>query len=230
MASRRLHWILTRVVFAAPMSFFTGTDSGIILNRFSQDMAVIDIQLPIAVLQTVHGIFELLWSLVLMCYGAYYLFAFVPFLGVILYAIQMFYLRTSRQLRILDLEMQSPLFSQFSESIEGLAIIRAFGWQEKSMRVFLKKLDASQRPYYLLYCIQRWLNFVMDLLVGCMAVLLVTFATQLKNTTSGAAIGIGMLNVLTFGENVAALIQHCKSRVSTPFSSKTVSFLGASAG
>lgn len=209
LAGRRLHWILTRVVFSAPLSFFTNTDSGIILNRFSQDMTVIDIQLPIALLQTVHTIFEVLWSLVLMCYGSYYLAATVPVLGAILFAIQEFYLRTSRQIRILDLELQSPVFTQFSETIEGLTTIRAFGWQETSMRSFLRKLDASQRPFYLLYCIQRWLNFVMDLLVACMAILLVSFATHLKNTTSGAAIGIGLLNVLNFGEGLAALIQHC---------------------
>ncbi|KUJ16558.1 multidrug resistance-associated protein [Mollisia scopiformis] len=208
LAGRRLHWILTRVVFAAPLSFFTNTDSGIILNRFSQDMTIVDIQLPIALLQTVHTTLEVLWSLVLMCYGAYYLFAFVPFLGAILYAIQNFYLRTSRQIRILDLELQSPLFSTFTETIEGLSTIRAFGWQDKLMRAFLKRLDASQRPFYLLFCIQRWLNFVMDLLVACMAVLLVSFATQLKNTTSGVAIGIGLLNVLDFGGMAAALIQY----------------------
>lgn len=32
-----------------------------------------------------------------------------PFLGALLYIIQMFYLRTSRQLRLLDLEAKSPL-------------------------------------------------------------------------------------------------------------------------
>jgi hypothetical protein len=37
-----------------------GINSGVILNRFSQDMAVIDYQLPIAVLQTVSTIFEVL--------------------------------------------------------------------------------------------------------------------------------------------------------------------------
>jgi ABC-type multidrug transport system fused ATPase/permease subunit len=188
-----------------------GIDSGVILNRFSQDMAVIDYQLPIAVLQTVSTIFEVLWSLAILCYAAYYLAAFVPVLAVVVYAIQKFYLRTSRQIRILDLELQSPLVAQFSETIEGLATIRAFGWQEKSMRAFLKRLDASQRPYYLLYCIQRWLNFVMDLVVAGVAILLVSFGTQFKNTTSGAAVGVGMLNVLGFGENIAALIQHWTS-------------------
>jgi ABC-type multidrug transport system fused ATPase/permease subunit len=183
-------------------------DSGVILNRFSQDISIIDYQLPIALLQSVHYIFEVLWSLALLCYATYYLIAFVPFLGVVVYAIQKFYLRTSRQIRVLDLELQSPLVAQFSETIEGLATIRAFGWQEKSLKAFLDRLDASQRPFYLLYCIQRWLNFVMDIVVACIAVLLVSFGTPFKNTTSGAAVGVGLLNVLKFGQNVTALIEH----------------------
>ncbi len=32
-----------------------------------------------------------------------------PFLGLLLYIVQRFYLRTSRQLRLLDLEANSPL-------------------------------------------------------------------------------------------------------------------------
>jgi ABC-type multidrug transport system fused ATPase/permease subunit len=126
-------------VFAAPLAFFMDIDSGVILNRFSQDISIIDYQLPIALLQSVHYIFEVLWSLTLLCYATYYLVAFVPFLGVVVYAIQKFYLRTSRQIRVLDLELQSPLVAQFSETIEGLATIRAFGWQEKSLKAFLDR-------------------------------------------------------------------------------------------
>jgi hypothetical protein len=41
-----LHKILLKTVMRAPQSFFDETDSGITLNRFSQDMSLIDGQLP----------------------------------------------------------------------------------------------------------------------------------------------------------------------------------------
>lgn len=34
------------------MSFFTKTDSGVTMNRFSQDLQLIDMELPIAALNT----------------------------------------------------------------------------------------------------------------------------------------------------------------------------------
>ena len=37
---------------SAPMSFFSKTDSGIIINRFSQDLQLIDMELPVAALNT----------------------------------------------------------------------------------------------------------------------------------------------------------------------------------
>jgi ATP-binding cassette subfamily C (CFTR/MRP) protein 1 len=47
-----LHKILLRSVLRAPQSFFDRTDSGVTLNRFSQDMTLIDGQLPAAAVLT----------------------------------------------------------------------------------------------------------------------------------------------------------------------------------
>lgn len=204
----RLHSRLLSVVFAAPLGFFANTDAGVILNRFSQDMTIVDTQLPIAVLQLAYTVFGILWSAALIVYGAYYLGAFIPPVAVIVYGIQKFYLRTSRQLRLLDLEMKSPLFTHFTETQEGLVTIRAFQWQRMYLASFLQKLDASQRPYYLLFMIQQWLAFSLAMLVAGIAVMLVAFATQLKNQTSGAAVGIALLNVIDFSNTLASMISH----------------------
>lgn len=48
-----LHRILLRTVMHAPMRFFYTTDSGIILNRFSQDMTLVDVVLPTVAFGTV---------------------------------------------------------------------------------------------------------------------------------------------------------------------------------
>lgn len=47
-----LHKVLLRSVMGAPQSFFDETDSGVTLNRFSQDMTLIDGQLPISLVLT----------------------------------------------------------------------------------------------------------------------------------------------------------------------------------
>lgn len=59
-----------------------------------------------------------------------------------------------------------------------------------------KKLDHSQRPYYLLYCIQRWLELVLDLIVGAQAVLVVGLAVWLRSSTSVGLLGVSLNNVM----------------------------------
>lgn len=46
---QKLKYIL---VHRAPMTFFATTDIGITTNRFSQDLELIDMELPLALIQT----------------------------------------------------------------------------------------------------------------------------------------------------------------------------------
>lgn len=129
-----------------------------------------------------------------------------PVCFIALYLIQMFYLRTSRQLRFLDLEAKSPLYTQFTEMLSGLATIRAFGWQSFLEEKSQELLDRSQRPFYLLFAVQRWLTLVLDLVVAGMAVLLIVLVITLKGKLSAGYVGVALLNVILFSQSVKLLI------------------------
>ena len=101
---------------------------------------------------------------------------------------------------------KSPLYSHFLETLEGLSTIRSFGWQPRFMRTNMERLNQSQRPYYLLYCIQRWLELVLQLLVGAMAVIVVALATTLRSTSNGGLLGISLNAVLAFHLSLQGLI------------------------
>jgi len=120
----------------------------------------------------------------------------VPFLILSLVLLQYFYLKTSRQLRLLDLESRSPLYSHLLDTVEGLATIQAFGWEGDFRNVNSKLLDATQRTYYMLQCIQRWLTLVLDLIVAAEAVIVVTLAAFLKHTTSVGLLGVSLNSIL----------------------------------
>ena len=51
----RLHEKLLQAMIRAPQSFFDKTDSGVLLNRFSQDMSLVDGPLPVGVIITLQG-------------------------------------------------------------------------------------------------------------------------------------------------------------------------------
>ncbi|CAK7198432.1 hypothetical protein SEUCBS139899_001093 [Sporothrix eucalyptigena] len=208
-----LHKMLLAAVFQAPLSFITSTDVGVILNRFSQDMSYATAYLPISTMNTVTTVLVCIVQFAFIAAGSGYLAVALPFLVGVVYLLQKFYLATSRQLRFLDLENKSPLYTALSETIEGLPTIRTFGWARAFAVDFLHRLDDSQRPVYMLYCIQRWLNLVLDLIVAALAVLLLAFATQLKSTSTSAtgtaaaaALGLAMINMLGFGQSLSQFI------------------------
>lgn len=143
-----------------------------------------------------------------MCLSASYFLATMPAVILGVWILQKFYLRTSRQVRLLDLEAKSPLYSHFLESLNGLVTIRAFGWTENFHEKNLALLDASQKPYYILYCIQRWLALVLDLMVTAMAVILMVLVVQLRDKISPGHVGLALLNVMGFSELLADIIKN----------------------
>jgi len=157
-SARELHTKLLTTTLRAPFPYISKQDIGSILNRFNQDLMLIDTQLPLSMLNTNSCFFTALMQIILITMSVVYLLAVLPALFLVLYLIQNFYLRTSKQLRHLDLESKAALHTKFLETCSGLTTIRAFNWQENTNTEFLTLLDRSQEPVYLLPSVQRWLQ------------------------------------------------------------------------
>ena len=142
-------------------------------------------------------IFRLITRMALVVAASVYAIAIIPFVFGIIYIVQMYYLRTSRQIRYLDLETQAPLVAQFSESATGLQHIRAFGWQHHCTEKAFDLLDASQKPYYHMNNLEQWLALVMDSVAFFAAVILIILAVWFSYITSGSGIGLAMVSLIS---------------------------------
>ncbi|KAL3426779.1 hypothetical protein PVAG01_00288 [Phlyctema vagabunda] len=198
----RLHLKTLTTVMAAPMAFFTSTDTGETINRFSQDIQLIDGELPNALFNVTTNALAAVGQAILIASATWYIAIVFPFLLMVFYLVQNYYLRTSRQLRFMDLEAKSPLYTQFLESLSGLATLRAFGWQSANHLLNNELLDASQKPVYLMYMIQRWLTIVMDFISMGLALVVVGLSLALKDSVSIGFTGVALVNIISFGETV----------------------------
>ncbi|KAJ5642139.1 hypothetical protein N7490_006139 [Penicillium lividum] len=207
-SAQSLHQRLVRSVMNAPLSFFTSTDIGSTINRFSQDMTLIDHDLPYSVTDFILSLSGGIMSCVLMCISASYFAAVMPAVFLFMWMLQKFYLRTSRQIRFLDLEAKSPLFSQFIESLSGLVTIRAFGWSPVFEAQNLTLLDASQKPFYLLFCIQRWLELALDVSVAILGAILMVLVVKLRTELGVGYVGLAILNVITFSQSLSEILRN----------------------
>lgn len=153
------------------------------------------------------GTYAILIDIAIISAGAAYAAAIIPFFVFFIIGIQRFYLRTSRQLRALELDTSKSLIRHLVETAAGIVHVRAFCWQEEVMDDFYTVLDIAQRPFYLLFCVQQWLECVLDLSSSGAAVLVVTFAVKFSNTASANSIGLAFLSLIGFSNTVTMWVK-----------------------
>ncbi|PYH32191.1 ATP-binding cassette transporter [Aspergillus neoniger CBS 115656] len=209
-SGRVLHSQLLERLLGAPLSYFAKAQIGITLNRFSQDIALVDKQLPSALANLSTQIFKLLMQVALIVYVQPVMLATIPPCYILVYLIQKVYLRNSRQLRFLDLEARSRLNTNFLDTTSGVTTIRAFGWQEKFATENIQALDMSQKPYYLLLCLQCWLKIVLDCLKAIIAIGLITLTVMYRNST-GADVGMALNMMIGANTTLLRLVQNWTS-------------------
>ncbi|KAF2218105.1 hypothetical protein CERZMDRAFT_119613 [Cercospora zeae-maydis SCOH1-5] len=201
------HAQLLKTVLGATLRCISGSDMGDVMNRFVQDIGLIDSRLPLSLLNTVSGLFLCIAQLFIVVVPAIYLLAALPVLLVVLFLLQTVYLRTSMQVRHLDLQSKAALHASMSELHEGLVTIRAHKLQQAKHKSFLDKLEHSQRPFYLMYMIQVWLQLALNFVVAGLCTAVIGLSVGMRNSTSASGVGLSMLNLVTLGQSLENLIE-----------------------
>ncbi|KAG9958555.1 P-loop containing nucleoside triphosphate hydrolase protein, partial [Aureobasidium melanogenum] len=202
----QLHNTLAKTVVSAPLSFFSMVDSGTILTRFSQDIQLLDISLPLAVMVVTTTTLTCIAQVGLIASASAWIAISIPALGLVFYLVQGVYLRTSRQMRHLDLEEKAPVYTQFMETLDGLVTIRAFNWSRPSIKHNFEIVDRSQKPNYLVWALKNWLGLVLELVITGIAVLTVGIVVGLRGSSSPGFTGIALTQIISFTTNLKYLI------------------------
>jgi ATP-binding cassette subfamily C (CFTR/MRP) protein 10 len=174
-AARVLFHTLLAAVLKAPVAFFDANPVGRILNRFSSDMYSLDESIPFQANIFLAQLFMLIGSLVVIAAVVPAILIILPVLCVIYYKIQAAYRSVSRELRRLDSTTRSPIYANFSETITGASVVRAFGFE----RLFQDRneliLDRNQKVQFANLGTSNWLN----LRLQCIGVTMITIVAFL---------------------------------------------------
>lgn len=207
-ASLGLHKKLAQAVIGAKLGFLTSTDSSNRLSRFTVDMEILTRKIPPSLHNTVYyGTISII-QVGMALSGATYMSIVIPFLFISMYFIQRYYLRTSRQLRRIDLETQGPVVRAFEEASAGLMYLRSFRWEADNLEESMRLLDESQKPMYLLYSSQQLLGLLTELLAASVGVILSILTLFIKNSTSPNAAGLAFLAIVVVGDTFNEVIVH----------------------
>jgi len=191
-AAEHFHAGLLASLLRAPMSFFDTTPLGRILNRFSKDTYTIDEVLMTSFNQYFLTLTSVVATLAVIGYATPFFLVAMIIPAVLYYSTQVYYVPTSRELKRLDSVSRSPIFSHFSETLDGVSTIRAFREQAQFVWENETKLDYNLQAYYINVSSNRWLAMRLEFVGTCIVALAALFAVIAKDTISA---GVGGLSV-----------------------------------
>ncbi|KAJ6495413.1 multidrug resistance-associated ABC transporter [Mycena sanguinolenta] len=209
-ASTVLYKRLLEAVLFAKIRFHDTVSRGRVLNRFGKDFEGIDSSLSDNFGRSTMYFISSITTIFAISYvgGLPFIFASV-ITGFFYYnalTVYQVYGQTSRDMRRLDSVTRSPLYSMYSETIAGVAILRAFGASSKFLRDMLRCVDTNSNPYYWLWGVNRWLsirfNILSSVIMGAIAVVSV-----LNGSISAALAGFSLAFANTITGDLLFLVR-----------------------
>ncbi|XP_020232216.1 ABC transporter C family member 13 isoform X2 [Cajanus cajan] len=165
-AATKVHNKLLNKLINAPVQFFDQTPGGRILNRLSSDLYTIDDSLPFIMNILLANFVGLLGIAIILCYvQVFFLLLLLPF-WYIYSRLQFFYRSTSRELRRLDSVSRSPIYTSFTETLDGSSTIRAFKSEDFFFAKFAEHITLYQKTSYTEIVASLWLSLRLQLLAA----------------------------------------------------------------
>ncbi|XP_050501656.1 ATP-binding cassette sub-family C member 4-like isoform X2 [Diabrotica virgifera virgifera] len=161
-ASRNLHNSMFSKILEAPMRFFDTNPSGRILNRFSNDMGIIDELLPKAMLDGTQVLLVLVGILVLVFIKILWMIIPAVVIGILFYYLRLFFLKTTQDVKRLEGVSRAPVYSHVIATLDGMTTIRASKCEDMVIQEFDGLMDNSSGAWYLYIASCEVFGFYLD--------------------------------------------------------------------
>jgi ATP-binding cassette subfamily C (CFTR/MRP) protein 4 len=192
-----LHNRLFESVIRASISFFDNNPIGVLLNRCSRDIGIIDDMLPPTAFDAIEIFVQLFGVLIMIAIIDYWIIIPTIFLVFIFYYLRKYYITSARSIKRLEGMTRSPVFSHLANSLYGLATVRAFGVQKTFEKKFDDYQDNHTAAWFLFISATRWFGIVLDwLCVVYLTAVTITFSFKNDNKTS-SEIGLAISSAIT---------------------------------
>lgn len=195
-ASTKLFKDMLGSILRAPIYFFQINPLGRLLNRFSKDLALIDELLPMVFYDFLQSVFLIFGILILSACVMPISLAFIPFLLFGFFVLRRYYVRASQQIKRLEANSRSPVYSAIPATLEGLPVIRAFRASQRFVDTFAALQDFNSTEWYGFISSARWLGFRLDMGGAAMLTFVVFLCAGLASSMSGATVGLLLAYVL----------------------------------
>ncbi|KAI8811080.1 P-loop containing nucleoside triphosphate hydrolase protein [Cladochytrium replicatum] len=202
-ASRRIHVKFLDSLMRAPIRFFETTPIGQIMNRVTKDTDGIDWVSNI-VGNSVHAILYCLFVFIMVSLFVPGLALAIFPIGYMYYKIGQYYISTARTIRRVESVTRSPLFSHFTETLNGVITVRAYSAENRFTSKFYRRSDVYNRATYNMSVSTQWLStrirFLSQLIVLATGISLIT------SKLSAGTIGLCLTYTMSLNHSLSQLV------------------------
>jgi len=206
-AAKKYHEIMLEKIIRATVYFFDTNPVGQILNRFSNDVGVLDKYIPLAFMDLSNISFVLASTVITV--GIINPIILGPYAAVIFAIIVIVYLvfPSVKQTKLFELKSKGPLFSLMSATLSGLVIIRVYKQADVFQQKFKDFLHTTMKANISFVLCSRFMSFYVDMAYNIAAIGCVYIITA---KSSGGGVSQGGLSAfaLALVLSITGVLQH----------------------
>ncbi|KAA0191897.1 Multidrug resistance-associated protein 1 [Fasciolopsis buskii] len=204
---KKLHVLLLNGILHAPAGFFDSVPAGRIINRFSQDVATVDVALVASMRSALMTLLQCFLTLCIACAVSPWGILPIFCLTLLYLFLQNIYVCNSRQLKRIESVSRSPIFSHFSETLNGVNCIRAYGLTEQYAQINDNRLDENNSAVYSSNLAQRWLAILLESVGNFVVLFVALFAVSARGHMSAGFTGLVISYALNLNQSLNWLVR-----------------------
>ncbi|EFA76770.1 ABC transporter C family protein [Heterostelium album PN500] len=199
---RYLHNKLFSAILRAPMWFFDTTPLGRIINRFTRDLDSVDNLISSSIAQYINFFLTVIGTIIIMATVIPKLLIVLAPLVILFYILQSFYRHTSRELQRLEAISRSPIFAHFTETLNGVATLRAYKSIDANIKLNMKYLNNNNSAYLTLQACMQWLGLRLDLIGNIVIFFTFIFINLSRDSIELGSIGLALSYSLSLTQSL----------------------------
>ena len=207
-AAKRLHNDFIRAIMRVSLSWFKHIPIGRITNRFSSDIASIDTMLSGMLRATLDAVLLLLFRIGAV--SAIMPIFMVPALFTCIFGVLIgeMYTRTAVVIKRLTSSAQSPVFSQFADTLAGLSVIRARAGMSKAFQEDLAaKLRVWSASAETQFNANRWVAVRVDFVTALVTLSAGIIAISQAGLVAAGLVGFSLSNANALSQTILLLVR-----------------------
>ncbi|KAM0786475.1 hypothetical protein ACM66B_001934 [Microbotryomycetes sp. NB124-2] len=206
-ASVTLHRGALERIIRAPMSFFDTTPLGRIQNRLSKDVDSVDNRLNDSLRMTLATAAQIFGSFIIIAIVSQWFLIAAAACLVLFWFLSKFYRASARAIKRHDNVLRSDMYAWFSESLAGMATIRAYQESPRFITGLQDRIDRENRALLLTVYNQRWLAIRLDFMGALLTITVSAIAVGQRRNLSPSIIGLALSTILSIQQALSMMIR-----------------------